>query len=123
MREAIRDSTDRYQLYWRKRKGFARLATKAQSPIVLAACPRADDIYQIRKSRFTRSMYKYLKLPAPVATGIGPTMFPKPVPLTHVLSDPIMPPPHDCDDETIHRFHHILRQKMERLMERALSIP
>ena len=89
---------------------------------MLAACPRADDIYQIRKSRL-RDRCINTKLPAPVATGIGPTQALKPVPLTHVLSDPIMPPPHDCDDETIQRFHHTLRQKMERLMERALSIP
>lgn len=123
MREAIRASTDRYQLYWRKRKGFARLAISTQCPIVLAACPRADDIYQIRQSRFTRSMYKYLKLPAPMATGIGPTLIPKPVPLTHVLSAPILPPPVDSDDKTIELFHHSLRQKMERLMERALTIP
>ena len=121
MREAIRASTDRYQLYWRKRKGFVRLAINAQCPIVLAACPRADDIYRIRNSKFTRSVYKYLKLPVPMATGFGPTLIPKPVPLTHVLASPILPPPKTDDLAEIQAFHHLLRQRMEKLMEKGLS--
>jgi len=121
MREAIRSTKDRYQIVWRGRKGFAKLAIQAQCPIVLAACPRADDIYRVRESRFTRSVYKYLKLPVPVVTGFGPTLIPKPVPLTHILSPIIRPPPRDSAESEIRAFQQSLRQQMERLMEKGLA--
>ena len=121
MREALRPTTDRYQVLWRKRKGFARLAVQAQCPVILAACPRADDIYQVKESRFTRSVYRFLKLPMPVVSGIGPTLIPKPVPLQHLLSKPILPPPLSSTETEILDFHKGLRQRMERLMEKGLS--
>jgi len=120
MREALRSTRDRYQVLWRKRQGFARLAIQAQCPVILAACPRADDIYQVRDSRFTRSVYKYLKLPVPMVTGFGPTLIPKPVPLTHYLSRPIHPPNSESNVDEIMAFHHGLRQRMERMMGQGL---
>jgi 1-acyl-sn-glycerol-3-phosphate acyltransferase len=120
MREALRSSRSRYQVLWQNRKGFARLAVQAGCPVVLAACPRADDIYQVRESRLTRSVYKRLKLPIPIATGLGPTLIPKPVPLTHWISEPLLPPIANGNDQKTLEFQRHLRQKMEKMMSKAL---
>ena len=41
MREALRSSDEKYQLIWKKRKGFVRLAIEMQVPIILGMCPKS----------------------------------------------------------------------------------
>jgi 1-acyl-sn-glycerol-3-phosphate acyltransferase len=41
MREALRPSTQRYQLRWERRRGFAQISIETQAPVIIAMCPRA----------------------------------------------------------------------------------
>jgi len=122
MLEALRPTTERYQLCWSKRSGFARLSLRTGCPVLLAACPRADDIYRIHASAITKGVYKRFRLPAPVLTGFGPTIIPKPVPLTHWVSKPVHPPGRILEPtgDQIRSFQQVLHRRMEQLMTRAL---
>ena len=99
MWESLRSSEEARTLRWKNRKGFCRLALRAQVPIILIACPAADDIYQVKKSRITDVMYQQFKVPVPFARGRGRTPLPRRVQLTHYVAEPVVPPPHDPAEE------------------------
>lgn len=99
MWESLRPSRERAQVRWEKRKGFCRLALKAQVPLLLGACPAADDIYRVRASRITNAVYQRFRIPMPIARGVGPTLIPRPVELTHFVAPPIQPPVYEPERE------------------------
>ena len=80
------------EIYWERRKGFARLAIDTQTPIILAACPKADDIYKVYDSKITKLVYEKFRMPFFFAAGLKGTPLPKPVQLSHYLSEPLTPP-------------------------------
>lgn len=125
MREALRPSSQRYQVRWDKRTGFARLAIKAQAPVVLAACPKADDLYDVYPNPLTAWFYKKYKVPVFLARGLGPTVIPKPVKLVHHLSEPIKPPLLPDNEADLNRatskFHKKLVTRMIDLMSEAIQ--
>lgn len=92
MWEALRPSTERYQLRWEGRTGFARLSLSTGAPVILAACPAADLALTLHANPVTDIVYRKWKLPLPLMHGVGPTWIPRPVRLTHHLSAPIRPP-------------------------------
>lgn len=92
MWEALRDRKERYRVRWGRRRGFVRLALRTGSPMLLAACRMADDLYTVYDNRLTRAVYRRFKAPLPVVRGLGPTLLPRPVPLTHHVAPPIVPP-------------------------------
>src|SRR5262249_54043222 len=55
MREALKPSSQAYEIMWDRQRGFARLALETQTPIVLAACPAADDLYRVIDNPITRA--------------------------------------------------------------------
>jgi 1-acyl-sn-glycerol-3-phosphate acyltransferase len=114
MRESLRPSSQRFQILWKKRKGFVRLAMELNVPIILAACPRADLVYDVFPSKLTAFAYKHLHLPVPLVKGLGPTLIPKPVQLIHYLSEPLWPPK---DSEDVEAFHQQIVKRMELMME------
>lgn len=120
MREALRPSTEKYTLLWEKRLGFARLSIVTQAPIILAICPKADDLYQVYKNPVTAWAYKKLKVPLFFARGLGPSPIPKPVKLVHFLSKPIKPPKQNPDPEKfvkqVERYHKKIMKISEELM-------
>lgn len=126
MNEALRPSTKKYRIYWKERIGFIKLAFHSQVPIVLSACPRADDLYDIIPNPFTEIIYKKLKIPFVFARGIGMTIIPKPVKLVHVLSAAFHPPVPDSDvslhGQQIKAFHAFIVARMEELMKEAKEI-
>lgn len=95
MWEGLRPREERYQTRWQGRRGFVRLALRCGAPMLLAACPRADDLYTVYGSRLTDQVYSRLKAPLPLLRGLGPTLFPRPLQLTHYIAPPIRPPPWD----------------------------
>jgi 1-acyl-sn-glycerol-3-phosphate acyltransferase len=99
MWESLRPRTERRRSRWEGRKGFVRLALRTQAPLLLAACPAADDVYTLYPSRVTDVAYQRLHVPAPVVRGLGPTLIPRPVPLTCFLAPLLVPPPVDPDRE------------------------
>ncbi len=125
MRESLRPSTHRYQVRWSERLGFVRLAIATGTPIVLAACPAADDIYTVYDSALTRIVYERFRVPMPVMHGVGPTLLPRPIPLTYHLSEPMRPPevepsdPHAFDAAVVDMHRHVIGQ-MEALIGTAL---
>ncbi len=124
MREALRPSSERYMVRWRRRKGFVRLALEARAPIVLAACPHADDLFTVYPSQVTAQAYQRYRFPLPVLRGLGVTLMPRPVKLVHVLSEPLYPPEYEGDvppRAVIEQFHDRVVGRMHKLMEEALS--
>jgi len=95
MWESLRPSTERYRLRWGDRRGFCRLAIRAQVPLMICACPAADEVYTLRPSRLTDAVYQRIHWPVPMVRGLGPTLVPRPVQLTHHIAPLIEPPPFD----------------------------
>lgn len=124
MRESLRPYTQRYQIVWNRRKGFARLAIETGAPVVLAACPRADDIYKVYENSMTKWVYKQFKMPVFLARGLGPTAIPKPVKLEHFLSKPIYPPKMKSDPAAfkrqVYNFHRRLVRQMEQMIQEGV---
>ncbi len=120
MRESLRTRDERYRVAWSDRRGFARLALRTGAPIVLAACPRADDIYTVYPSRITRGIYQRFHLPLPVFRGLGPTPLPRPTALVHHVAAPLRPPAHDPADEEaqIAALHAAATARMKALLAR-----
>lgn len=125
MREALRPSSERYQIRWDKRHGFAKLAMKTQVPIVLAACPKADDLYRVYPSHLTAWFYRTFKIPVFLARGIGLTPLPRPVKLVHFLSEQLPPPPwtgeEAKDDAAAEDYHARLVERMHQLIGEAIQ--
>lgn len=124
MLEAIRPRDERYGLRWEGRKGFVRAAIRTQVPVVLAACPRADELFDIYPNEITDWIYRELRWPVPLFKGLGWTPIPKPVTLIHRLAAPITPPPPpSAEDEeaVVDAFHTQVIESMERLMRETLE--
>jgi 1-acyl-sn-glycerol-3-phosphate acyltransferase len=105
------------EIFWSKRKGFVKLAIEMQVPIVLAACPKADEVYTNYTPKVLSDFfYDNFKLPFAILRGVGLSPIPKPIKLTHLLSNPLHPPKklEDLDD-----FHKKVISKMEELMKKA----
>jgi 1-acyl-sn-glycerol-3-phosphate acyltransferase len=92
MWESLRPRTEKRRSRWEGRRGFVRLALRTGAPMVMAACPAADDIYTVYPSRITDRVYQRLHWPVPIARGRGPTLLPRRVPLTAYFSAPLFPP-------------------------------
>jgi len=125
MREALRPSSQRYQILWEKRKGFARIALETGTPVVLAVCPKADDLYEVYPSRLTAWAYQKFKVPLFLARGIGLSPIPRPVKLIHFLSEPIQPPPPAADPavfaQQLDDFHQRLIRRARELIGEAIA--
>ena len=124
MKESLRSGKNKYKIYWQNRKGFAKLALETGSPIILAACPSADDVYDVYDTKLSSFIYKRFKLPFFIAKGLGFTAIPKPVRLKHHLSAPIYPPSWDGKKPSgvvVDEFHAELVVKMENLLKKAVA--
>ncbi|MEZ4743583.1 MAG: lysophospholipid acyltransferase family protein [Bdellovibrionota bacterium] len=124
MREALRPSSERYQIRWEKRTGFAKIAIETQTPVVIAVCPKADDMYEVYPNKLTKWAYQTFKIPVFLARGVGYTPIPRPVRLTHYLSEPIIPPQKRKDPEAFKKqvvaFHRKLETKAHKLIADAI---
>ncbi|MBX2811793.1 MAG: acyltransferase family protein [Myxococcales bacterium] len=120
MREALRPSSERYQFRWEKRRGFVRLALEMQVPMVLAACPRADELFEVNSHPLTEWVYDNFRWPLPIAKGRGGLPVPRKVPLVHYVAPPIVAPKLEIDnmDKQIDELHVRATQVMAGLLER-----
>lgn len=118
MRESLRPSSQRFEILWNKRKGFVRLAIEMNIPIILAACPRADLVYDVFPSKLTGLVYKHLKVPFPIVRGLGPSLIPRPIELIHYISEPLYPAKiGDLSPESVDEFHSAILARMKMMME------
>jgi 1-acyl-sn-glycerol-3-phosphate acyltransferase len=121
MREALRPSSAKYRVDWSGRTGFVWASVLSGAPIILAACPKADDIFEVADVELTRRVYDRFKLPIPLFHGVGPTLVPRRVKLRHVLSEPI-PPPISADAATkkiVDEHHAHLVERMNLMLDEA----
>lgn len=120
MREALRPKNQRYQLCWKRRKGFIRVAMQTRTPIILALCPRADELYDVYQNPVTPWIYNTFRVPLFFARGVGPTFIPKPIKLVHHVDEPIIPPRPSKNIATFERqvdkLHDHIVQRAEFLM-------
>ncbi len=118
-REALRSREQRYHPLWHDRFGFVRLALRTQVPVIVAGCPAADRIYTVYDSSLTRWAYETTRWPLPIARGVGPTAWPRPVRLTGYIDPPRYPPIAGADDEdAVRGFHQELQDAMTELLTR-----
>ena len=123
MREALRSSDDKYRFDWAGRLGFVWVSMMSGAPIIVGACPTADDIYTVYRNPLTPWLYKRFKLPLPLFRGRGPTPLPRPVKIVHYISEPIPPPaiaPEDVSEEDVVRHHERVSERMRELVDEAL---
>src|SRR5262249_12327312 len=66
MRESLRSHREKYTFDWSGRTGFVAVAMRAGAPIVLAACPRSDDCYDVLPNPVTPWAYRTFKVPVPL---------------------------------------------------------
>lgn len=119
MWEALRPSSERYQVRWSRRRGFVRLALEMQVPMVLAACPRADDLFDVRPHALTDWVYDRLRLPLPLVRGRAGWPVPRKVRLKHYVAPPIVPPPTTGPSEReIDDLHERATEVMRALLQR-----
>lgn len=122
--EAFKPSARAYELYWRERTGFARLAIRQQVPVIPAACIGIDEVYSIPLDLFElgKRWFGVRSLPVPLLWGLGP--LPRRVPLTHLIGEPIVPPAPAslADDEaTVLSFRDLVVERMENLLQAGLA--
>lgn len=96
-REVNKRKGEKYQLIWKERIGFAKLAIEYGYPIIPFAAVGAEDAYDIVLdetnpvyARFTGLVKKVTGWPMqPLARGIGPTLIPRPERLYFWFGEPI----------------------------------
>jgi 1-acyl-sn-glycerol-3-phosphate acyltransferase len=96
-REVNKRRGEKYQLMWKERLGFARLAIEHSYPIVPFAAVGAEEMLDIVVDnsnpvygQFARAVEKVTGWPMqPIARGLGPTPLPRPERLYFWFGEPI----------------------------------
>ncbi|MCP4804592.1 MAG: acyltransferase family protein [Proteobacteria bacterium] len=102
-REVAKRKGEKYQLVWKERYGFVKLAIEHGATIVPFAMMGGDDAWDIvwdaedlmssPLASLFAAAYDALGVPRdsmmPIAKGVGPSMFPKPVRLYFSIGEPI----------------------------------
>jgi 1-acyl-sn-glycerol-3-phosphate acyltransferase len=102
---------DRHKLKWRGRAGFARVALRAEAPIIPIAACGVDDMYRVvgRDPLLGRILFGDRRYNLPIALGRFGTLVPRPSKVTvHALA-PILPEGdarNPADVERIRRHVH-----------------
>ena len=95
--EVFKARGDEYQLLWRERLGFARLAIEFAYPIVPFAAVGAEEMYQVLidsempgAAQVSALMRRLVGLPLPpLARGVGLTLLPRPERLYFWFGEPL----------------------------------
>jgi 1-acyl-sn-glycerol-3-phosphate acyltransferase len=124
-REAFKPSRERYQLLWKRRRGYVRLAIETGSPIVPAVCIGNDELYHVFFDGYGLSERIYGKealLPITLPVGLGPLPFP--AKLTHHVGKPIRfryQPEDAKDPKKVGRLHRRVVRAMQALLQEGLA--
>lgn len=124
--DSLKLASERYQLKWKQRSGFARVALRAGVPIVPIAGLGIDEMYTVlaREPWLGRKLFGSERYDFPVALGAFGTFLPRRVPQTYVVCPPV-PPRGSADDEAeVQRMrtatHEALDRHLHPLRDRAL---
>lgn len=84
-------STQKYQLQWGNRAGFARVAMRAKVPIIPVAAIGIDEMYDVvaREPVLGRMLFGSPRYDLPLALGALGTPIPRRVPQQYLVQEPI----------------------------------
>lgn len=91
--DSLKLSSERYQLKWKQRAGFAKVALRAGVPIVPIVGLGIDEMYTVvaREPWLGRRLFGSDRYDLPIAFGALGTLIPRRVKQTYVVSPPIEP--------------------------------
>ena len=124
-REAFKSSRERYQLLWRQRMGFVRLAIRTGTPIIPAVCIGIDETYHLLLDGYSvseRIFGKGALLPITLPIGLGP--LPLPAKLTHYVGKPIRfrYKPEDAEDAAkVGRLRRRVLRTMQAMLKHGME--
>jgi 1-acyl-sn-glycerol-3-phosphate acyltransferase len=89
--DSLKSNAQRYQLLWKNRAGFARVAIRAQVPVIPVVGLGIDEMYSVvaRERFFGRRLLGSPRYDLPVAFGAFGTILPKRVEQRYVALPPI----------------------------------
>jgi 1-acyl-sn-glycerol-3-phosphate acyltransferase len=132
-REVAKRKGEKYQLIWKQRSGFARLAIENGCPIVPFGAVGAEDSYDIVADA-DNPLLSPLRLAIerlggrwdlaiPVVRGIGPTPIPRPERLYFAFGEPIETAPlrGNADDAAVRDVRNRTRHAVEALITTLLE--
>ena len=131
--EVFKDRGQDYQLMWKERLGFARLAIEFGYPIVPFAAVGAEEMFHVVADRQTpiaaqiSVMMRRLvgfRLP-PLVRGIGPTILPRPERLYFYFGGPVKTARYGGaaeDDSAAREVRNVVRDRVERQIADLLAL-
>ena len=120
--EVFKQRGEKYQLKWKERLGFARLAIEFGYPIVPFAGVGAEEMYDVIADERTPGVHQISELmqrlvgiPAPpIPRGIGPTLLPRPERLYFWFGAPIDTTPFaGSGDDGVRRLRDAVKAEVE----------
>lgn len=130
-REVAKRRGEKYQLVWKERLGFARMALEHQCTIVPFSAVGLEDAYDIvmDADELLKTplgvLYRRLGLREdallPVVKGIGPTPLPRPQRLYFRIGEPIRPEGSAEDMEACEHLRDAVKLEVERGIELLLA--
>ena len=112
-REAIKGKGKHYQVTWGDRKGFARLALRANVPLIPIFRENVEEIYRspLGDAAPFQAFYERTRWPAVPSVGFGPMPFP--VKVRTWVGRPIVP----SDGETPEALRDRVRDALQGLID------
>jgi 1-acyl-sn-glycerol-3-phosphate acyltransferase len=123
--DSLKPSSERYQLKWKQRAGFAKVALRAQVPIVPVAGLGIDEMYTIvaRERWLGRKLFGSERYDLPLAFGALGTLVPRRVKHTYVALPPIEPVGSASSEVAVEQLraatYEALDAKLRELRERS----
>lgn len=133
-REIAKFKGEEYQLNWRGRSGFARIAVENDYPIVPVGLVGGDDVYKslvTRDSRLGRlsraistRMTGEADMAMPLMRGVGPTFVPRPQRMYLRFGEPIQTtkPKNASTEDWVASVRNSTQQSLETILSELLTI-
>jgi len=118
--DSLKNNAQRYRLMWKKRAGFARVAMRAQVPIIPIAGLGIDDMYSVlwRERWLGRRLFGSERYDLPVPVGAFGTVVPRRVEQHYLVLPPIDThgdPSSEADVERVRRAtYEAIEQQLQR---------
>lgn len=128
--EVFKRRGEKYQLKWKERLGFARLAVEFGYPIVPFAGVGAEEMFDVIADDRTPGVHQISELmhrlvgisAPPIPRGIGPTLIPRPERLYFWFGEPIETAPFaGAGDDGLRRLRDAVRDAVEGGIELLLA--
>lgn len=112
--DSYKPSSEAYQLKWEGRSGFARVALRAQVPIVPIAATGVDEVFEI--ARYEQWLGRTVLGSPKYDTPLPNSIIPKKVPFDYYVLPPILPEGGAEDPEAVERMRAATVEAMESVL-------